>query len=159
MSQLSTPTVLLECADVIEASAKRSLLLQHGIDAVIQTENVSAMMPHLQPIMAPRLLVPGAQLERAQAILEANQVIATQGAEPLEGGVCAVHEGQAVATCSRCGSFLCEACGSLGEPPVCESCLEAEALPPRNTSAMRPALVLMVGLVVVALVLILLFRL
>lgn len=160
MSQLSTPTLLLECADAIEAAALRSLLHQHGIEAVIQTENVSALMPHLQPIMAPRLLVAGADLERAEAILEANQVTETpNGPQPLEGGICAVHELEAIATCARCGSFLCRACGSLGDPPVCESCLEAEKLPTRNTSPARPQAVLLVGLIVLAFVLIVLSRL
>ena len=144
-----SPTLLMECSNTVEASAVRSLLEQNDIAVTIQSENVNAFMPHLQGVMAPRLLVLTRDLEKARAVLSAIPVTQTEGAG-LDGGICAVHEKPAVAVCARCGSFLCASCESLGEPPVCESCLEAEKLPPRNTSPARPQLFLLVGVVAVA---------
>lgn len=147
-----SPTLLMECSDAVEASAVKSLLEQNDIEVTLQTENASAFMPHLQGVMPPRLLVQTRDLEKARAVLAAVPVTQTEGTG-FEGGVCAVHEQPAVAVCARCGSFLCTACGSLGEPPVCESCLEAEKLPPRNTSPARPQLFLLAGVIAIAVIL------
>ena len=157
MARLSSPSLLLECSSPIEAAAIKSLLQQHGIEAIIQTENVSALLPHLQAIIPPRLLVAAADFERAETVLEGFFHRQTQE-NPLEGGLCAVHEAQAIATCARCGSFLCAQCGSLGTPPVCESCVAAEALPAR-ASPLRPYLALLIGASLVTLLLVTLARL
>ncbi len=132
----SSLVFFMECGDGVEAAAIKALLEEHGVPATVQGENAVSLMPHLQPIMAPRILVPESALARAHEVLASNQPKGTSG-DPIEGGICAVHEQPAVAICSRCGSFLCTACGSLGDPPVCESCLEAEKLPQRNRSPMR----------------------
>lgn len=133
MSESLAPTFLMECANLAEAGVVKALLEQNGIEVVIQAESATSMMPHLQQIMAPRLLVLERDLEKAKALLGAEQVKETTG-HGWDGGICAVHERDAVALCTRCGSFLCDLCGSLGDPPVCESCLEQEKVPERRAS-------------------------
>ena len=142
--------MLIECGNTVEATAVKSLLEQNGIEATIHAELADSMLPHLAAVMPPRVMVRAQDLERANALLDALPMNTTEGAG-IDGGVCAVHEKPALAICSRCGSFLCEACGSLGEPPVCESCLEAEKLPTRNASPAGPQMVLMVIIIGVVL--------
>ena len=73
-----------------------------------------------------QLHAPAGQLAEAQAFLASTKVLdgTIASGEDLGSGVCAVHEKQAVAICARCGNFLCASCGSLGNPPLCEDCVE-----------------------------------
>jgi hypothetical protein len=42
---------------------------------------------------------------------------------PALTAVCPLHpERESVATCTRCGRFMCIGCQAVDEPPVCESC-------------------------------------
>jgi len=75
--------------------------------------------------------VPEAQLAQAKTSSESKLALDGTGstAEARPDGVCAVHEEPAVATCERCGAFLCAQCGSLGTPPLCEDCVERPSPP------------------------------
>ena len=141
MSESMTPVFLMECGTLAEAESVKGLLQQNGIEVVIQAGGATSMMPHLQQIIPPRLLVLERDFEKAKTLLGSEQVKETTG-PGWEGGICAVHEQDAVALCTRCGSFLCAMCGSLGDPPVCESCLEQENLPERPQGSQWP----MIGL-------------
>ncbi len=139
MSQAQAELVLLiECGDAVETAAVKSLLDGAGIHYVVQGEQHASLLGGLagNVVIMPRVLVSSDQLERAQALLAARPVLdrtAPDGQASLEDAVCPVHEQPAVAACSRCGSFLCARCGSLGAPPVCEDCL-ARAEPPLRPS-------------------------
>ncbi len=117
--------VLLRTTDPYEAEHLRSCLLEQGIDAVLHGGSQASLFGGAQALVEQQVLVPTAQLERARAFLQSTPVLDGTAAtgEALGDAVCAVHEEKAVATCSRCGNFLCTRCGSLGEPPVCESCV------------------------------------
>jgi hypothetical protein len=86
------------------------------------------------------VVVPDEEFEAAQAFLLDSKVL-LDGATPSgvvpSAAVCPVHEQRAVAICERCGTFLCSACGALGDPPICEDCV---ARP--DASRPRPAWVL-----------------
>lgn len=155
---MNNPTLLMECANQVEAAAVKSLLEQNGIAVTLQTENANAMMPHLAFMLTPRLLVLEQDLEAARALLNANPSTQTEGTQ-LDGGICAVHEQPAVAICARCGSFLCRACESMGEPPVCESCLEIEKLPEQKPASPGTVVYVVAGVLVLGLLISLLTRL
>lgn len=127
--------VLLRTTDPYEAEQLRARLVEVGIDAVLHGASQASLFGGAQALVEQQLLVPQAQLERARAFLASTPVLdgtATSG-EALADAVCAVHERPAVATCSRCGNFLCAGCGSLGDPPVCESCVAVpEEARPKN---------------------------
>lgn len=45
--------------------------------------------------------------------------------ESAPGAQCAIHPGRpASGSCSRCGNFMCQACTSQGEKPICPRCVE-----------------------------------
>jgi hypothetical protein len=145
MSDEADLTLLLETNDPIELAGIRSLLDGHEIAYVVQGEHHGAMVTGMfgNPVIMPRVLVAQRDLEKAQALLEADPDTGTepQGAASLEGAVCPVHEKQALATCGRCGSFLCAECKSLGQPPICEDCTareEAERPKPARRNALLP---------------------
>lgn len=120
--------LLVSCADGLEAAQVRSLLESEGIAHVVQGEHHSTMLggtAMLTPIDQ-RVLVREGDLQQARALLEARPKLDGGDGPTLDGAVCPVHEQPARATCARCGTFLCAACQTLGEPPVCESCVAAE---------------------------------
>ncbi len=127
--------LLTECTNGIEASHIRSLLEGEGIEHVVQGEHHSSLLggTTLPTAIMPRVLVHERDLERAQALLVAAPKLEGASGDPLEGALCPVHEQWARATCARCGTYLCAACQTLGDPPVCETCVEAERTPPRGT--------------------------
>ncbi len=119
--------LLMECSNGLEVASVKSLLESEGIAFVVQGEHHASLLggTMMPTAIVPRVLVHGADLERAMALLEAP--VGRVGAEgPELPGVCPVHEQPARATCERCGTFLCEACQTLGNPPVCETCVELE---------------------------------
>jgi hypothetical protein len=132
-------TLLRECGDPIEVSTLTSLLDGHGIKYVVQGEHHAGLTGGT--FVLPRILVQVADLEAAQKLLASEPVI--QGVEPdgssLEGGLCPVHEQQAVAICGKCGTFLCASCNALGNPPLCEDCSKRDdaALAARSAATNR----------------------
>ena len=127
MADGSNPQLLAATTDAAEAGVWRGLLEAQGIDVVVQGEQHGSMVPGVASFIELRLLVPEAQLERARKLLEdAKPVLDGTEADGTDLGdaVCPVHEEKAVATCSRCGTFLCAKCPSLGNPPLCEDCVE-----------------------------------
>jgi hypothetical protein len=133
--------LLLETSDPVELAGVRMLLEGHGIEFVIQGENHAAMTGGLfgSTAVVPRILVAESDLEKAQQLLEAEPENETQpqGAASLEGALCPVHEKPAMATCGRCGTFLCVDCKALGQPPLCEDCLDREAAERRPRDLQR----------------------
>ena len=131
---------LYECGDQMELSLVKSLLESQAIAFVAQGEHHSTMMNgHFSTIaVSPRVLVAARDYEQAKALLESRPKLdgsaETDRAGTLDDALCPVHERQALATCERCGTFLCEGCGTLGQPPLCEDCLELES------RGLRPAL-------------------
>lgn len=124
--------VLTSCGGQIEAIGIRSLLESQGIACVVQGDQQSHFASwHPSITVEPRVMVRPEDVERARALLSSQPVHETTG-DPLEGGLCPVHEIQAVAICGRCGTFLCASCPSLGAPPICDACEEAERLPARQ---------------------------
>jgi hypothetical protein len=130
--------VVLRTSDPFEAQSVCERLKAVGIDAVLHGAAQASLMGVGQHIIEQLVLVPPEQLEQAKAFFEAKVVL--DGTKPtgesLADAVCAVHEAQAIATCARCGNFLCAQCGSLGSPPLCEDCVERpEPVVERNTWA------------------------
>ena len=121
--------LLAEVGDPMEVASIRSLLDAHSIEYVVQGEHHAAMVAGLfgNPALAARVLVARRDVERAAAMLQATPLAETQASQTLDGAVCAVHEEAALATCGRCGSFLCAKCNALGNPPTCEACLASES--------------------------------
>jgi hypothetical protein len=129
-------------ADPHEAHLLLEQLRAAGIDAVMEGGAQASLFGGGQHVIEQVLLVPPEQAAAARDFLTAQPSLA--GTEPsgedLQGAVCAVHEQPAVATCDRCGAFLCGSCGSLGTPPICESCVsQPEAPRPRPAWAMNLA--------------------
>lgn len=143
--------LLVECGNTTESAGVRALLQANGIDCLVQGELHSAFTVGTS-LVHPRVMVARRDLERARTLLASEAVHETTG-EPLEGGICAVHEQAAVAICARCGNFLCARCESLGQPPVCESCLEAERTPERPASGLHLKIFLAIlAVIIVAIV-------
>jgi hypothetical protein len=118
--------IVFRTSDAYEAAQVLELLKAAGLHAVVQGEGQSSLWGNGQFMIEQQLLVPSQEVEQARAFLEARPTL--DRTEPtgasLGDAVCAVHEKQAVATCERCGNFLCADCGSLGTPPICESCVQ-----------------------------------
>lgn len=125
--------LLTECADALEAAQLKGLLDAHGVSCVVQGETHAALLAGALGghFIEPRVLVSPNDLERARELLEAVPQEGGPAGEALGDGVCPVHEGPAVATCARCGTFLCTQCTTVGEPPVCEDCVQHESIPQR----------------------------
>lgn len=108
-----------------EAELVRSRLDGAGFHpTVLGAAQHSSLMPYL-PDLESVVSVPEAEEERALEYLQESRLL-LEGTAPtgdVTSGVCAVHEEPAVATCERCGVFLCAKCGSLGTPPLCEDCV------------------------------------
>jgi hypothetical protein len=129
MSTVPNLVLIRECGDNAEASLVRALLSSRGIPAVVRGENHRSMLGTVGAYIELQVLVPGAQREEAQALLEqfdAGQLEAPGDAElepapAIEGATCAVHHRPAITTCARCGAFLCDGCGT-GEAMVCAAC-------------------------------------
>lgn len=123
--------ILAECEDGHEADAMRVLLDAHGIAYVIHGDTRSSLGSYVVNLAGSRpvIFVAKNDLETATALLQAKPQLDATVTDPtalLDGNVCPVHEQQAVAICSRCGTFLCAGCGSLGSPPLCEDCLKVD---------------------------------
>jgi len=141
--------LLINCADGIEAAQVRSLLESEGIPHVVQGEHHATMLggsAMLTPIDQ-RVLVHESDLEKARALLTATPQLTGDANGSIEGAVCPVHELPAKATCSRCGTFLCANCQTLGDPPVCESCVAAEK--PIHKKRWHPEIALLVPLALI----------
>ncbi len=120
--------VLLTHAGPMEANIARAALESAGIFSVLQGEHAAAIDTRIGQLEGVGVLVRRADFERAREVLaEGTPVLDGPGGPGIEGAVCAVHERQAKAPCDRCGAFLCEACGTLGNPPLCEDCVERES--------------------------------
>ena len=118
----------------VEAQLVKGLLETEGIPAVINGESRSTDMGTEAGFAEIQILVNEEQLEQSRVLLAATPEVEPPikaGGVP-EGAVCAVHEQQAHATCSRCGNYLCPSCGPLGVPALCDACL-ARAAPPSRT--------------------------
>ena len=121
------PLELLQTVgDNQEASVLRSLLQAHGIRCVVQGEQHRSMLGMLGPYVELLVLVEREDLERARRVVAEAEAAGPPDADELEaapgslrGAVCPVHEGEAVGTCERCGTFLCAQCGSA---TLCEEC-------------------------------------
>jgi hypothetical protein len=136
--------------DVNEAELVRTQLEAQGLHPFVQGGNHGSLVP-TQALIELRVLVPPAEFDRALRWLDGSKIVldrATGSGESLEGCVCAVHEAAAVATCSRCGAFLCAQCGTLGDPPICEQCVRRPAEPSARGQWAKH--VVRAGLVVVA---------
>ena len=131
------PWALLQTVgDNQEASVVRSLLEAHQIRVVVQGEQHRAMLGMLGPYIELRILVEEADLERARRVLAEAEAAGPAALDELEGepgalrgALCPVHEKEATATCSRCGTFLCGVCDPAPELPLCEECEALEATP------------------------------
>ncbi len=121
--------LLMECSNGLEVASVKSLLEGEGIAHVVQGEFHASLLggTTMTTAITPRVLVHGVDLERAMALLEAPVGRGGPTGEVLQDCVCPVHEQPARATCDRCGTFLCAACGTLGNPPLCEACVEVES--------------------------------
>lgn len=121
-----------------EAQLIKGLLETEGIQTVIQGESRNTDMGTEAGFGEILILVNEDEFEAARQILEAQPLSETPSAgASAEGAVCPVHEAAAVAICSRCGSHLCEKCGPLGTPPLCESCDERLSKEPRKRTNTR----------------------
>jgi hypothetical protein len=123
--------LLVECEDGLEAESIRGLLEAHDIGYVVHGDTRTAMGAYAVDLAGqhPVIFVAKRDLETATALLEATPQLDSTETDPqaaLEGNVCPVHERPAVAICTRCGTFLCAGCGSLGQPPLCEDCLKVD---------------------------------
>lgn len=159
--------LLHEAGNPTEANWMKSLLEAQSIDCIIQGElHASMLAGFASGVIIPRLMVRQGDLERARQVLASSAVL--EGTQPqegvvsLEGAVCPVHEQSAVATCDRCGTFLCASCPSLGSPPLCEDCLAVDDRGPARGEGARKALaygyLIPLGLAAVAVVLVWLLR-
>ena len=134
-------TLLIE-APADEANIYKGLLESNGIRCVLQGEHHAAFMLNIigpSTVVVPRVMVRQADLSQAQALLADSPLVnETSAAGGLpEGSVCPVHELKALARCTRCGTFLCEGCGPLGSPALCEDCLDPAG--PRKPKTLRKA--------------------
>ncbi|MBK7858329.1 MAG: DUF2007 domain-containing protein [Archangiaceae bacterium] len=123
--------MLAECEDGLEAESLRGLLEAHGIAHVVHGDTRTSLGAYVVDLAGARpvIFVPKSELETATALLQAKPQLdstETDSSAVLDGNVCPVHERPAVAICSRCGTFLCAGCGSLGSPPLCEDCLKID---------------------------------
>lgn len=123
---------LTTVGSVVESSLIRASLEGAGIAVNVRGEHFASMNAvgglFGNPILTDiEIQVPRDQLEAAQALLtDAKPVLAGPTSANLGDHVCPVHEQPAKATCDRCGTFLCQSCGTLGDPPLCEDCLKRE---------------------------------
>jgi hypothetical protein len=150
--------MLVECEDGLEAESLRGLLEAHGIAHVVHGDTRSSLGSYVVNFAGshPVIFVAQRDVETATALLQAKPQLDSTESDPsaaLEGNVCPVHERPAVATCSRCGTFLCAGCGSLGSPPLCEDCLKVDE--PRSTRGPLVKAAATVGLIAYALPLLL----
>ncbi len=143
----------------IEAQLVKGLLETEGIPSVVNGESRFTEMGTEAGFAEIIILVNEEQLSQAQLVLQARVVEETpeKPGELPEGAVCPVHEQQALAICSRCGSYLCAGCGQLGVPPLCEACserLSEKPAPRTKTKAVAWVMLLLlfgIPLIVVAL--------
>src|SRR5207248_1707315 len=91
------------------------------------------LLPALLRVLAVRAPEEGADSRRLGRRRSARRRLARpRGADARMSGasaVCATHrEATAVATCARCGRFLCDACAVVrGEETYCDDCLRHAA--------------------------------
>ncbi|MGA9525976.1 MAG: DUF2007 domain-containing protein [Myxococcaceae bacterium] len=120
--------VLLTQAGPMEANIARAALESAGIFSVLQGEHAAAIDTRIGQLEGVGVLVRRRDLSRAREVIsDGSPVLEGLDGPDLEGALCAVHERPAKAPCDRCGAFLCDACGTLGNPPLCEDCVERES--------------------------------
>ncbi|MCM3406092.1 putative signal transducing protein, partial [Cytobacillus oceanisediminis] len=98
--------------DQNEALLVRTQLERQGLHPFVQGANQGSLSPSAGLIEL-RVLVPANEVDRALRWLEGSTIVLDQTeptGESLADAVCPVHEQAAVATCSRCGTFLCGRC-------------------------------------------------
>ena len=139
MSDEDDLTLLVESHNPVQTASYRSLLEGHEIGFVIQGEHHAGMITGAfdATVVVPGVLVAKRDLERARALLAASPDLSgTESgmSSSIEGAICPVHEEAAVATCGRCGTFLCSKCSSLGNPPTCQ---RSRPIQSPTTSAIR----------------------
>ncbi len=123
----------------IEVEQVASMLRGAGFDAVVigsQTQSTAI----LTGIVESRVEVADEDFDDAIAFLEKSKIeldAPRANAALVEGNVCPVHEKPAIATCERCGTFLCADCGALGDPPNCEQCVARPASENRKSARDR----------------------
>ncbi|WP_275899157.1 DUF2007 domain-containing protein [Pyxidicoccus caerfyrddinensis] len=131
----SNLVVFKSCGDSAEAAMLRTLLEAHGISCVVQGEQHRAMLGVMGGYIEVNVLVASADLERAQALLDASAEDpegrtsqAAPGATDTEDAVCPVHGQRSTLTCGRCGTFLCASCDvqDAQGSPRCEDCAERQ---------------------------------
>ena len=110
---------------IVEAEMVRTTLTGAGIDAYVFGNSTD---PRIAATEGVRVNVRASDLERARALLaDAMPMLEPEDGTVPEGALCPVHQQAATALCDRCGTFLCGACKALGDPPLCEDCIAAEA--------------------------------
>jgi hypothetical protein len=109
-----------------EVELVRARLVGAGFHpSVAGAQQLAGFFPGITELIS-EVRVPDSELERARVYLLDSKLKLDEtlpSGEIAEGSVCPVHEKPAVATCDRCGTFLCAGCGSLGQPPLCEDCV------------------------------------
>ncbi len=107
-----------------EAQLLSARLHSAGFHPVVTGGTSAGLLPVAE--MTAEVFVTPEEFDAVQSYLLESKLLLDETqptGEALEGSVCPVHEGPAIATCDRCGTFLCAKCGSLGAPPLCEECL------------------------------------
>ena len=124
---------LMSAGSHVEAQLVKGLLETEGIPCVVNGESRSTDMGTEAGFAEIFVLINEEHLEQGRLLLEAKEVThpPERPGEMPEGAVCPVHELQATAVCSRCGSYLCAGCGPLGVPAICEACNALLAQTPR----------------------------
>jgi len=64
--------IVTVCSSKVEADVLCALLESHGIEAIVQSDDLAGNRPHLQLSQGVKILVPLTQLEKAKEILEAE---------------------------------------------------------------------------------------
>lgn len=144
---------LMSAGSHVEAQLVKGLLETEGIPAVVQGESRSTDMGTEAGFSEIAILVNAPQLDAARTLLSARaepDAPVKPGSVP-DGAVCAVHEQQATAVCSRCGNYLCAGCGPVGETPLCDGCM-ARAAPPARTKTKLVAWMMLLFLLGVPLI-------
>jgi hypothetical protein len=115
-----------------EAELVRARLAGAGFHPVISGAPLSMLYPNMISEITTDVSVPESEVDAVRAYLHESKLFLDETkphGELPEDAVCPVHEQKAVATCDRCGTFLCAKCGSLGSPPLCEDCVVRADVP------------------------------
>lgn len=115
-----------------EAELVRARLEGAGFHPHLAGAPLSMLYPNMIHELTSDVSVPEEEFDAVRTYLLESKLVLDEtlphGVLP-EDAVCPVHEQKAVATCDRCGTFLCAKCGSLGSPPLCEDCVVRSDVP------------------------------